>query len=61
MEDDEDMEFTPTEQLDLGIVRRNLDDLAVARSNHGWSEMDRERYLKLCERERSLLHSANSR
>ena len=49
------MEFTLTEEADLEIVRRNLDDLVVARSLWGWSTSDRDRYEYLCERERSLM------
>ena len=49
------MEFTWAEKLELEIVRRNLDDLVVARSMYGWSDSDRDRYGQLCESERSLL------
>lgn len=49
------MEFTWEEKLELEIVRRNLDDLVVARSMYGWSDSDRDRYGQLCKSERTLL------
>ena len=49
------VEFTWEEKLELEIVRRNLDDLVVARSMYGWSDLDRDRYVQLCRSERSLL------
>lgn len=49
------VEFAWAEKLELEIVRRNLDDLVVARSMYGWSDSERDRYRRLCKSERSLL------
>jgi hypothetical protein len=49
------VEIARVEEADIGFVRRMLDDLAVARSICGWSDADRDRYMELCECERSLL------
>ena len=54
------MEFTRVEEADIGFVRRMLDDLVVVRSHCGWSEADRDRYMELCECERSLLQLGRS-
>ena len=43
------------EETDLGFLQRQLDDLVVARSICGWSDADQDRYMRLCECERSLL------
>jgi hypothetical protein len=49
------MDFSQAESADIGIIRRQLDDLAVARSLYGWDRADERRYEGLCELESALL------
>jgi hypothetical protein len=49
------MDFSQAESADIRFIRRQLNDLAVARSHYGWNRADERRYEELCELESALL------